>query len=94
MYLKTMTAKGNKYIYLYCYSNEIREENPRNKEKRLYSFGRNDIALVRLKSWKKDFSSFPDDLKSLGCTKRDLIDWLRTLETGITKTGKRFKAVI
>jgi len=94
MYLKTKTAKGKKYIYLYCYSNEYKEISHKKKVKRLYSFGRNDIALEKLKNWRKDFSSFPEDLKGYGCTKKDLIDWIVTMETGITKTGKRFKAVI
>lgn len=91
MYLKTMTAKEKKYIYLYCYS---KEKSHRNKEKRLFSFGRNDIALEQFKKWRKDYSLFPEELKSLGCTKKDLIDWIVTIETGITKTGKQFKAVI
>lgn len=86
-----MTAKEKKYIYLYCYS---KEKSHRNKEKRLFSFGRNDIALEKFKKWRKDYSLFPEELKRLGCTKKDLIDWIVTIETGITKTGKQFKAVI
>lgn len=41
-----------------------------------------------------NFNEFPKELIDLGCNKFDLEDWIRTLETGITKTGKRFKAII
>jgi hypothetical protein len=92
MYLNTKRAKGKKYIYLYCYSKK--EKNPKKREKKVYSFGRNDIALERFKRWRKDFSLFPEELKMLGCTQKDLIDWIVTVETGITKTGKQFKAAI
>ena len=93
MHLKGKTAKGKKYIYLYSYAGYEREKKS-TKAISVYSFGRNDKALKQLKEWKEDFKSFPKPLRELGCTKGDLLEWIVTVETGVTKTGKVFNAAV
>jgi len=91
VFLKSFTAKGKKYIYLYSYvgvdSREI-------KLKKLYAFGRSEIAINKMRDWKRDFSKFPVELKEIGCKKADLLEWIVTIETGVTKTGKAFRAAV
>lgn len=93
MHLKCKRAKGNKYIYLYSYDGYERERKSP-KSISVCSFGRNDKALKKLKEWKDDFNSFPRPLRELGCTKGDLLEWIITVETGVTKTGKRFNGAV
>lgn len=88
MFLKNVKSKGNVYIYL-CAYNCLDQD-----KKIIFSFGRIDKALMRMKKWKENFCDFPVDLSEMGCCREDLLDWVRTLETGITKTGKKFKSII
>jgi hypothetical protein len=88
MFLKNVNSKGNVYIYLCAYNHEDQDK------KILFSFGRVDKALRSMYEWKDDFCEFPSDLSKIGCTRNDLIDWIRKLESRITRTGKRFKSVI
>jgi len=96
MYLSTTTAKGKKYVYL------IKGVGTKDNEygdlvcikEYLYGFGRNDKAIKKMREWKDHFEMFPSKLKELGCTEENLLDWIRTLETGITKTGRNFSAAI
>jgi hypothetical protein len=87
MFLTQSKAKGKKYIYLCCYA-------PMDSKKIVYRFGRLEVAIEKMRKWKTDFETFPEELKELECTKKDLIQWISTIETGVTKTGKKFKAVI
>ncbi|MBG9585553.1 hypothetical protein [Cytobacillus firmus] len=89
MFISHVTSKGKKYIYLYeyCKSGE-------KKKQSLYGFGRKEKAITDMRSWRRNFSLFPDKLVEFGCTKKDLVDWIRTMETGVTKTGKKFKAIV
>lgn len=90
-YLRQVKAKGYYYIYLERYTNEGESIG---KCQRVYGFGRKESLLLRLKEWKKDFpNKFPKELLRQGYNKNDLLDWIKTLETGITKTGrsKKFK---
>jgi hypothetical protein len=88
MFLKNVKSKGNVYIYLCAYD-------PGDQDKKiLFSFGRKDKALSVMKNWKIDFSQFPLFLSELGCSKEDLTDWIRIVETGVSKTGKRTKSII
>lgn len=88
MFLKNVKSKGQVYIYLCAYD---RQEKDR---KIVFSFGRIDRAIGKMNSWKGDFRDFPILLSELGCRREDLEDWIRTIETGVTKTGKQFKAII
>jgi hypothetical protein len=87
MFLTQSKAKGKRYLYLCCYA-------PMDSKKIVYKFGRLELAIEKMRKWKMNFETFPVALKELGCTKKDLIQWINTIETGVTKTGKRFKAVI
>ncbi|MCL9969574.1 hypothetical protein MX569_03090 [Anoxybacillus kestanbolensis] len=46
---------------------------------------------MQMKRWKRRFTEFPNELLNLGCGMEDLEEWIRTIETGITKTGRIFK---
>ncbi|UOQ47214.1 hypothetical protein MUN88_14175 [Gracilibacillus caseinilyticus] len=87
MYLERVKAKGKTYLYLkkYC----VREFYERNN-KTVYGFGRIEKALKQMYKWQQDYSTFPQELKKEGCTKKDLMTWIDTLETGIHKTGRSF----
>ncbi|WP_208592320.1 hypothetical protein [Gracilibacillus suaedae] len=86
MFLGRVRAKGKTYLYLkkYC----IRENYEANATI-IYAFGRIDNALSKMYEWKNDFSSFPLELKQQGCTKKDLLNWIDTLESGIHKRSGR-----
>lgn len=91
MFLEGKKSFGNYYINLRCYS--VRENYSTRKET-LYTFGRVDKALLNMYSWRNDFRKFPKELLVIGCQLEHLEDWIRTIETGVTKTGKQFKAAI
>lgn len=88
MFISHIKSKGNLYVYLYEYTNTGNS----NKQS-LYGFGRKEKALKNMRVWRKDFSLFPKELVEFGCTKKDLNEWIKTLETGVTKTGKRIKHI-
>lgn len=89
MFISQKRAKGNLYIYLFEYSNTGTYNT-----QSLYGFGRKEIALNNMRKWRKDFSLFPKELIEFGCTRKDLNEWIKTLETGVTKTGKIVKHII
>lgn len=63
------------------------------RERNIYSFGSLQKALFKMRMWEKMPDLFPKDLKIMGYSKQDLSEWIKTLETGISKTGrsKKFK---
>jgi hypothetical protein len=91
LFLSTIKSKGNYYIYLYSYA--VRQDRFRTA-KTVYRFGRKEMAIKKMHHWRNNFEEFPEDLLALGCNINDLEDWIRTLETGITKTGKQFKVIV
>jgi hypothetical protein len=89
-YLSQVRAGGKQYIYLteYCgnqlFSTKI--------ERHVFSFGNSQTALLKMKRWFRKFETdFPEKLKESGYTKEDLKIWIETLETGITKNGRKFQ---
>ncbi|MCX8045517.1 MAG: hypothetical protein N3A70_01370 [Anoxybacillus gonensis] len=46
---------------------------------------------MKMKRWKRRFTEFPQELLELGCSMKDLEQWIQTIETGVTKTGRIFK---
>ena len=89
-YLSQVKANGHQYIYLteYCGNNEYSEK----LERHIFAFGNGKSVLMKMYSWLKDFeNSFPEELKELGYGREDLKSWIKTLETGRTKRGKKFK---
>ena len=88
-FLTQVRAGGKQYIYLteYCGSQLYSSKNERN----IYSFGSTSLAIIRMKKWLWSFEDFPQELRELGFTKKDLESWLRQLETGKTPRGKKFR---
>lgn len=92
-YLSQVRSNGIQYIYLteYCGNQEFSSK----KEKHIYSFGNSRMALLKMKRWSRRFDSeFPQELLQLGYTFNDLLNWIKTLETGITKNGRKFQVEI
>jgi hypothetical protein len=94
LFLSTVKAKGNYYIYLCGYSRERKGNHYSKNVETLFRFGRKELAIRKMYSWRRDFNSFPVELQNVGCEREDLEDWIKTLETGVTKTGKQFKAIV
>ncbi|MED1303810.1 MULTISPECIES: hypothetical protein [Bacillus] len=93
-FLKFVTSRGKLYVYL-AKEIYIRKENGKNisKTKTLYGFGRYDIALERLYCWREDPETFPEELKGMNYNWFDINDWVLTLETGYSKTGRKLSAL-
>lgn len=87
MYLERVRSKGRTYLYAKKYKPGI---NDYSNSIIVYRFGRIDFALNKLYRWKNDFRYVPEELKKEGCTMKDIKTWIRTLETGVHKSGRRF----
>ncbi|WP_413356693.1 hypothetical protein AA0X71_18020 [Robertmurraya sp. 2P01SA] len=88
-YLSQVRAGGKQYIYLteYCGNQEFSTK----KEIHVFSFGNSRIAILKMKRWLNMFEKeFPHELIKLGYTEDDLKNWIKTLESGITKNGREF----
>lgn len=88
-YLSQVRAGGKQYIYLteYCGIQEYSSK----REHHVFSFGNSRRALLLMKRWSRRFDSeFPAELKDKGYTLDDLYQWINTIETGITKNGRKF----
>ncbi|MFC5732164.1 hypothetical protein [Cytobacillus gottheilii] len=89
-YLSQVRSGGKQYIYLTEYCG--RQPYTAKTERHVYGFGNSRIALLKMKRWLRKFDSeFPEQLNELGYTENDLKEWIETLETGITKNGRKFK---
>ena len=88
-YLSQVRAGGRQYIYLteYCGNQPFSSK----MERHVFSFGNSQIALLKMKRWFRRFDTdFPEELINSGYTKEDLKIWIETLETGMTKNGRKF----
>jgi hypothetical protein len=88
-FLSQIRSGGRQYIYLteYCGNREFSSK----KERHVFSFGNSRTALLKMKRWIKKFDKeFPDELKSMGYTEKDLEIWINTIQTGITSKGRKF----
>ena len=83
-------GKGNTYIYLRKSERVNKNGKSQVVKTNLFSFGRVDKALGNMYEWRDDFDKFPAELKELGYDFEDLMEWILTLETNVTKTGKSF----
>lgn len=86
-FLSQIKSKGRRYIYLTEYVSGYNK----GKGMHIYSFGTRDKALSDMRKWQKDFNTFPQYLLEKGYDKVDLYEWIQTLETGVSKTGKSKK---
>lgn len=88
-FLSQVKVKGKRYIYLTEYIGK--KNSIKSTEIHVYGFGVRETALEKMKQWKNDFSKFPKELIERGYDKEDLNEWLTTLETGKSKTGRSTK---
>jgi hypothetical protein len=86
MFLKTVRAKGNTYLYLCSYD-------PVKEVKVVYGFGRQDRAIQNMKKWLKNFNTFPPELINIGCSRQDLIKWIKKVEKKKSLSRKLAKFV-
>lgn len=85
-YLIRKKSKGNTYIYL----RTSKRESGVVQHEYIYSFGKMPNALNHLYSILNDEISFPDELKRRGYEIKHVLDWVMTLETKKTTTGRDF----
>ena len=85
------------YLARKCYSNKVYiylrksfRENGKTKNKTLYSFGVTEKALDQLKGIRSNPDLFPLELKRLNFNLDDVDEWILTLETKVTSTGREF----
>ncbi len=85
-YLIRKKRKGNTYIYL----RKSKRENGIVKHEYVYSFGKMPSALDHLYEIINDQSPFPHELKEEGYEIDNILEWIMTLETQKTKSGRDF----
>ncbi|PGK19267.1 hypothetical protein CN903_24840 [Bacillus cereus] len=79
-------SKGKLYVYL----TKAFRENGKKKNITLYKFGRVDIALENMYTWRDNFESmFPKELLNIGYDWNDLHNWILSLETGYSNKGRK-----
>lgn len=88
-YLTQVKVKDKRYVYLTEYIGAQKYITKR--ERNVYSFGILQKALFKMRMWEKMPELFPQDLKVMGYDTNDLIEWIKTLETGKSKTGRSTK---
>ncbi|KAB5636575.1 hypothetical protein E8M24_25025 [Bacillus thuringiensis] len=75
---------------LYVYLTKALRENGKKKNITLYKFGRMDIALENMYTWRDNFESmFPKELLNMGYDWNDLHNWILSLETGYSNNGRK-----
>lgn len=92
-FLTQVRSNGKQYVYLAEYCGQ--QKHSTRREKRIYSFGSIDEALYSMYYWRMAYETFPMELKDMGYEKKDLDEWIGTLESGVSKTGrsKKFKVI-
>ena len=81
-YLKFVKSKGHLYIYLH---GRLQGEKVK---KHLFKFGRSECALENLYCM-REANRLPNELAKMGFTFDDLDQWILTIETRVTPTGKK-----
>lgn len=85
-YLTRRKARGHTYIYL----KKSKREGKKIKELNLYSFGKMPEAIERMYEIREKPEIFPDELKNLGFNLDHLDEWILTIETKTTSSGRPF----
>lgn len=85
-HLTRKKSRGQIYIYL---RQSIRE-GKKTTNKNIYSFGKMPGALEFLYEVRDNYDLFPKELLEKGYTLNDLDEWILTLETQVTGTGRDF----
>lgn len=86
-YLSQVLSKGRRYIYLTEYIGGKHNKT----DIHVYGFGERSKALAEMYEWRRDFKRFPRELTDMGYGEGDLREWIQTLETGRSKTGRSRK---
>ncbi|NRD81065.1 hypothetical protein HPT25_27620 [Bacillus sp. BRMEA1] len=87
-FLKFVHSKGHLYVYL---AKGIKE-NGKKKTITTFGFGKMPLALEKLYSWRNEYETkFPQQLMDMGYNWNDLHDWILSIETGYSKTGRKLK---
>ncbi|GAF66422.1 hypothetical protein BTS2_3323 [Bacillus sp. TS-2] len=86
-YLSKKISKGKTYIYLRKSYREGKEV----KNEYLYSFGPMPHALEKMYSIRGNPDTFPKELTNQDYDLLDLNEWILTLETKLTSTGRSFE---
>jgi hypothetical protein len=85
-YLSKKLSNGRNYLYIrqsYRLDGKV-------KHKYLYSFGAMPSALDKMYDILNNPETFPDKLKENGFNLNDLQEWVFTVETRTTSTGRKF----
>lgn len=85
-YLSQKKSKGKTYIYL----RRTHRIEKKITHEYLYSFGSMPRALERMYWLRDNPESFPKELREKGYDLMDLYEWIMTIETKITSTGRNF----
>lgn len=90
-YLSKVKSKGKTYIYIRV-SERYKDDSGKSivRKRNIFSFGCMPKALDNMYYWRDNPEMFPDELKEMGYNLNDLYEWILTIETQITSTGKEF----
>lgn len=86
-HLTRKKARGEIYIYL----RESFRKGKKVTNKNIYGFGKMPNALELLYSFREDYDLYPKELLEKGYNLDDLDEWILTLETQVTGTGRDFE---
>lgn len=85
-HLTRKKSRGHIYIYL----RESFRVGKKTTNKNIYSFGKMPGALEFLYTVRDNYDLFPKELLDKGYNYDDLDEWILTLETQVTGTGRDF----
>lgn len=86
-YLTRNKSRGHTYIYL----QKSKREGKKIKRENIFSFGKMPEALETMYEFREKPEIFPEKLKELGFNLDDLDEWILTIETKRTSTGRAFE---
>ncbi|PJN91479.1 hypothetical protein [Bacillus sp. mrc49] len=85
-YLSKKKANGSIYIYV----RRSYRVGKRTSHKNIYGFGPLPAALEKMYQIRENPNTFPETLSLEGFNLSDLHEWILTIETNITSTGRDF----
>lgn len=88
-FLSQIRVKGKQYIYLSEYIGKNKYTTT--TEINVYGFGERQKALETMRKWKSGEKEIPREITVLGYGLEDVEQWIETLETGISPTGRSKK---
>lgn len=88
-FLSQVRVKGKQYIYLSEYIGQ--KKFTTKSDIHVYGFGERTKALERMKKWQRGEEELPKEIRKRGYDLDDLAQWIQTLETGVSPTGRSKK---